>query len=69
MAAVSGGYFASKSVKIIRARTANFIDLPGPSQAQAEAFRDTWEWGEPARDAYDDVMRANGSPSGGGRLA
>jgi DNA modification methylase len=30
------------------------------SQAQAEAFRDTWEWGEPARDAYDDVMRANG---------
>jgi DNA modification methylase len=30
------------------------------SQAQAEAFRDTWEWGESARDAYDDVMRANG---------
>lgn len=30
------------------------------SQAQAEAFRDTWEWGEAARDAYDDVMRANG---------
>lgn len=30
------------------------------SQAQAEAFRDTWEWGDAARDAYDDVMRANG---------
>jgi adenine specific DNA methylase Mod len=30
------------------------------SEAQAEAFRDTWEWGDSARDAYDDVIRANG---------
>ena len=30
------------------------------SEAQAEAFRDTWEWLQPASDAYDDVMRANG---------
>jgi adenine specific DNA methylase Mod len=30
------------------------------SEAQAEAFRDTWEWGEAARDAYDDVIKANG---------
>lgn len=30
------------------------------SGAQAEAFRDTWDWGDGARDAYDDVMRANG---------
>lgn len=28
--------------------------------AQAEAFRDTWEWGEPAAAAYDDVLRAGG---------
>src|SRR5450755_3138489 len=30
------------------------------SEAQAEAFRDTWEWGESASEAYDDVIRANG---------
>ena len=29
-------------------------------EAQAEAFRDTWEWGASAREAYDDVMAANG---------
>lgn len=30
------------------------------SEAQAEAFRDTWEWGEAAASAYEDVMRASG---------
>jgi adenine specific DNA methylase Mod len=30
------------------------------SEAQAEAFRDTWEWGEIAEAAYDDVIRASG---------
>ncbi len=30
------------------------------SGAQIEAFRDTWEWGESAADAYEDVMRAAG---------
>jgi DNA modification methylase len=30
------------------------------SDAQAEAFRDTWEWADSARDAYDDVIQANG---------
>jgi len=30
------------------------------SDAQAEAFRDTWEWGKSARDAYEDVIAANG---------
>jgi len=30
------------------------------SDAQAEAFRDTWEWGKSARDSYEDVMAANG---------
>lgn len=30
------------------------------SEAQAEAFKDTWEWGDSARDAYDDVLRLNG---------
>ncbi len=30
------------------------------AEAQAEAFRDTWEWGESAANAYEDVMRANG---------
>jgi hypothetical protein len=29
-------------------------------EAQAEAFRDTWEWSEGASRAYDDLMRANG---------
>ena len=33
------------------------------SQAQAEAFRDTWAWGEAAEAAYDDIR------SGGGNLA
>lgn len=28
--------------------------------AQAEAFRDTWEWGHNAAEAYDDVMKAAG---------
>jgi adenine specific DNA methylase Mod len=31
-----------------------------PSQAQAEAFRDTWAWGDGAGSAYDDIIRANG---------
>jgi adenine specific DNA methylase Mod len=31
-----------------------------PSQAQAEAFRDTWDWGDSAAFAYDEVIRANG---------
>ncbi|NUJ78785.1 restriction endonuclease [Methylocystis sp. FS] len=31
-----------------------------PSEAQAEAFRDTWEWGESAASAYEDVMRSSG---------
>lgn len=30
------------------------------SQAQAEAFRDTWDWGDGAERAYDDIIRANG---------
>lgn len=30
------------------------------SEAQAEAFRDTWSWGDAAEQAYDDVMRGNG---------
>jgi adenine specific DNA methylase Mod len=30
------------------------------AQAQAEAFRDTWEWGDGAANAYEDVMRLNG---------
>jgi site-specific DNA-methyltransferase (adenine-specific) len=30
------------------------------SHAQAEAFKDTWEWGESAAAAYDDVMAGNG---------
>jgi adenine specific DNA methylase Mod len=30
------------------------------SEAQAEAFRDTWEWGKSARDAFEDVIAANG---------
>ena len=28
--------------------------------AQIEAFRDTWEWGQSAEDAYEEVMRAAG---------
>lgn len=30
------------------------------SDAQVEAFRDTWEWADSARDAYADVIEANG---------
>src|SRR5258708_4939396 len=30
------------------------------SDAQVEAFRDSWEWAESARDAYADVIEANG---------
>ena len=30
------------------------------SPAQVEAFKDTWEWGEIAEAAYDDVMRESG---------
>lgn len=30
------------------------------AKAQAEAFRDTWEWSEAAAESYDDVMRASG---------
>jgi adenine specific DNA methylase Mod len=32
----------------------------GVAQAQAEAFRDSWEWGPHAAESYDDVMRAAG---------
>src|SRR5579871_3249254 len=28
-----------------------------PSEAQAEAFRDTWGWGESAAIAYDEILR------------
>jgi site-specific DNA-methyltransferase (adenine-specific) len=40
----------------------NVLFKPGgeASEAQAEAFRDTWEWGDSARDAYDDVIKLNG---------
>lgn len=31
-----------------------------PSDAQAEAFRDTWGWGENAATAYDEVIRTGG---------
>jgi adenine specific DNA methylase Mod len=30
------------------------------AEAQAEAFRDTWEWGASAASAYEDVMRSSG---------
>jgi len=30
------------------------------AKAQAEAFRDTWEWSEAAAESYEDVMRASG---------
>jgi site-specific DNA-methyltransferase (adenine-specific) len=33
------------------------------SEAQAEAFRDTWEWGTTAEAAYGDVMQASGAPA------
>ncbi|MHC1549379.1 DNA methyltransferase [Phyllobacterium sp. K27] len=35
-------------------------DGRGESEAQAEAFRDTWSWGEHAAEAYDDVMKSSG---------
>lgn len=40
----------------------NVLFKPGGqvSQAQAEAFRDTWEWGDAAQEAYEDVIRMNG---------
>lgn len=31
-----------------------------PAEAQAEAFRDTWSWGESAQSAYADVMQHGG---------
>lgn len=31
-----------------------------PSEAQAEAFRDTWTWGQSAAEAYEDVMKYGG---------
>ncbi len=30
------------------------------SEAQAEAFRDTWDWGPSAEEAYDDLRRMGG---------
>jgi adenine specific DNA methylase Mod len=33
------------------------------NEAQAEAFKDTWKWDEPARDAYDDVINHGGGPA------
>jgi site-specific DNA-methyltransferase (adenine-specific) len=33
------------------------------SEAQAEAFRDTWSWGPAAAEAYDDILRAGGDLS------
>ena len=35
-----------------------------PSEAQAEAFRDTWAWGPSAAMAYDDLVRGGGSLAG-----
>jgi adenine specific DNA methylase Mod len=37
-----------------------FKQSGNPSQSQAEAFRDTWDWGDQAERAYDDIIRANG---------
>jgi adenine specific DNA methylase Mod len=38
-----------------------FKEAGGPvGDAQLEAFRDTWDWGDQAASAYDDVMRAAG---------
>jgi adenine specific DNA methylase Mod len=38
-----------------------FRDSSGAAaEAQAEAFRDTWEWSESAANAYEDVLRLNG---------
>lgn len=31
-----------------------------PSEAQAEAFKDTWAWGHSAAEAYEDVIRLGG---------
>lgn len=33
------------------------------AEAQAEAFRDTWKWGEVSRDAYDEVMQSGDAVS------
>ncbi len=33
------------------------------SEAQAEAFKDTWRWDNPAAEAFDEVMRAGGAPA------
>ena len=33
------------------------------SEAQVEAFKDTWEWGPSAAYAYDEVMKAGGEPA------
>jgi DNA modification methylase len=35
----------------------------GKSEAQAEVFRDSWEWGESAEAAFDDLMRTGGRPA------
>lgn len=32
------------------------------SEAQAEAFRDTWDWGESAEEAFDDLRQIGGQP-------
>jgi site-specific DNA-methyltransferase (adenine-specific) len=41
-----------------------FSDKSGAvSEAQAEAFRDTWTWGPSAAQAYDDIMRMRGDLS------
>src|SRR5689334_9104070 len=38
-----------------------FKDTRGHAmEAQAEAFRDSWEWGDSAENAYEDVRRAGG---------
>src|ERR1700749_5008644 len=37
-----------------------FKERSVPSEAQAEAFRDTWVWGEAAAIAYDETLRSGG---------
>lgn len=37
-----------------------FKERSKPSEAQAEAFRDTWVWGEAAAIAYDETLRSGG---------
>jgi site-specific DNA-methyltransferase (adenine-specific) len=41
-----------------------FKERGSPSEAQAEAFRDTWGWGEAAAIAYDEVLQ-QGTPVSG----